>query len=132
VVCGAAVVDGFAVGVGCAVVCRAVVDGFSVVVGCAVVVGGAVVVAVVVGCAVVVGAVVVCGKVQSEYAKAKGTRRKEELNSKKKMFDFSGMRRRSEVKRSSCCVRDISRCLTSISSHVFRRQPRKFKLCYDN
>ena len=51
----------------------------------------------------------ICGKVQSEYAKAKGTRRKEELNSKKKMFDFSGMRRRSKVKRSSCCVRDISR-----------------------
>ena len=25
------------------------------------------------------------------------------------MFDFSGMRRRSKVKRSSCCVRDISR-----------------------
>ena len=50
----------------------------------------------------------ICGKVQSDYAKAKGTRRKEELNSKK-MFDFSGMRRRSKVKRSSCCVRDISR-----------------------
>lgn len=28
----------------------------------------------------------ICGKVQSEYAKAKGTRRKEELNSKKKRF----------------------------------------------
>ena len=51
----------------------------------------------------------ICGKVQSEYAKAKGTRRKEELNSKKKMFDFSGMRRRSKVKHSSCCIRDISR-----------------------
>ena len=34
------------------------------------------------------------------------------------MFDFSGMRRRSKVKCSLCCFRDISRWLTSISSHV--------------